>query len=68
VASFIGYVPANNPRAVILVLVDEPKGGKTYGAQVAAPVFQAIGQQAMWFWKVPPDDPGSLRSNRMAKK
>jgi stage V sporulation protein D (sporulation-specific penicillin-binding protein) len=68
VASFIGYVPANNPKAVILVLVDEPKGGKIYGAQIAAPVFQAIGQQTMWYLKVPPDDPASLRSNRVAKK
>jgi stage V sporulation protein D (sporulation-specific penicillin-binding protein) len=60
VASFVGFVPAKNPRVTILVLVDQPQGGKYYGAQVGAPVFRSIGQQIMTYWKVPPDDPASL--------
>jgi stage V sporulation protein D (sporulation-specific penicillin-binding protein) len=67
VASFIGFVPARNPRAVIAVVVDEPKSS-IYGAQVAAPVFQSIGRQLMWYWKVPPDDPGSLLKGRTARR
>ena len=59
VASFVGFLPAKNPRAVIYVVVDEPQGAY-YGAQVAAPVFQGIGQRLLWYWKVPPDDPASL--------
>lgn len=59
IASFIGFLPASNPRAVIYVMADNPKNGY-YGAQVAAPVFQAIGERLMWYWKVPPDDPATL--------
>src|SRR5262249_8449955 len=36
VASFVGMVPASNPRLVILVTVDEPKG-QIWGGVVAAP-------------------------------
>jgi len=41
IGSFVGFVPANAPRAVILVLIDEPKTA-SYGGVVAAPVFRAI--------------------------
>lgn len=65
IASFIGFLPVSSPRAVICVVVDEPQGCY-YGAQVAAPVFQAIAQKLMWYWKVPPDDPASLPQQRQA--
>jgi len=67
VASFIGFLPAGKPRAVIYVVVDEPQGAY-YGAQVAAPIFQAIARRLMWYWKVPPDDPDSLEKQRVAKR
>jgi stage V sporulation protein D (sporulation-specific penicillin-binding protein) len=59
-ASFIGFLPAgpqSKPRAVIQVVVDEPQKGPHYGAQVAAPAFQAIADSLMSYWKVPQDDP-----------
>lgn len=46
IASFVGFVPADHPRLVILVVVDEPKIG-TYGGEVATPVFQAIARQGL---------------------
>lgn len=55
IASFIGYLPANNPRAVILVTVDEPHGTH-WGAVAAAPVFREVARQTMWYLNVPPDD------------
>ena len=55
IASFAGFVPANEPRLVILVMVDEPKGTH-WGATVAAPVFQGFAQRAMWYLKIPPDN------------
>lgn len=41
IGSFVGFVPADRPRAVIVVLIDEP-GTSSYGGVVAAPVFRAI--------------------------
>ena len=46
VSSFYGFLPADHPRAVIGVLVDEPRG-KTYGGDVAAPAFAAIAAEVM---------------------
>lgn len=43
VSSFAGFVPAGNPRYVILVAVDNPKKAY-YGSQVAAPVFSRMAQ------------------------
>jgi len=53
-ASFVGFIPADNPRLTILVVVDEPKTSP-YGGVVAAPAFSAIAQQSLCYLKVPPD-------------
>lgn len=68
IASFIGFLPARNPRAVIYVIADNPKGPLYYGANVAGPVFKGIGQQLMWYWKVPPDDPTGLLKEKTAQR
>ncbi|MCK4545945.1 MAG: penicillin-binding protein 2 [Candidatus Eisenbacteria sp.] len=41
IASFVGYLPADDPAAVIVVVLDEPRE-KFYGGEVAAPVFRSI--------------------------
>ncbi|MEA2666257.1 MAG: hypothetical protein QOI11_3201 [Candidatus Eremiobacteraeota bacterium] len=46
VASFIGMVPAERPKYVILVKVERPHGS-IYGSAVAAPVFAALARAAM---------------------
>lgn len=46
VSSFAGYIPANDPRFVIYIVVDDPKEDK-YGADVAAPVFAKIASMAV---------------------
>jgi cell division protein FtsI (penicillin-binding protein 3) len=43
VASFVGFAPAEKPRVVVLVLIDEPTTSR-YGGTVAAPVFREIAQ------------------------
>jgi len=39
--SFIGYFPADNPRYLINVVIDEPRKGR-FGGTVAAPLFREI--------------------------
>ncbi|MEP7224893.1 MAG: penicillin-binding protein 2, partial [Actinomycetota bacterium] len=56
VASFVGFLPASNPRLVILVAIDEPKGA-IWGGSVAAPVFSQIARFALQYLEVPPDAP-----------
>lgn len=52
IASFVGVVPADAPRLVILVVIDEPKTD-VYGGLVAAPAFTDIATGAMAYLGVP---------------
>ena len=52
-SSFIGFAPAQNPRLMIAVMVDEPKGGY-YGGEVAAPAFEKIVSFALPYMRIPP--------------
>ena len=64
VGSFGGFLPTGpniKPRAVVLVVVDEPRGGAHYGADVAAPAFQAISARLMRYWNVPETDPSAAQ-------
>ena len=54
VASFVGFVPATQPRLVIAVAVDEPQGD-IYGGVVAAPAFAQIAKFNLRYLEVPPD-------------
>jgi stage V sporulation protein D (sporulation-specific penicillin-binding protein) len=42
ISSFAGFVPADQPRLVGIVVVDEPRGKHYYGGEVAAPVFRQV--------------------------
>ncbi len=53
-ASFVGFAPAEAPRIVVGVFVDEPKGDVIYGGEVAAPAFREIVEHAMKLFGVPP--------------
>jgi len=52
ISSFIGFAPADSPRLVILVMIDNPKG-LNWGSVVAAPVFQQIAKKALRYLNVP---------------
>lgn len=52
-ASFVGFLPAEQPEISIIVTVDEPQG-RTQGGQVAAPIFSQIGEQAVRYLDIPP--------------
>ncbi|MBW1803190.1 MAG: transpeptidase family protein, partial [Deltaproteobacteria bacterium] len=53
VAMFLGFVPVHNPKLVILVVVDEPRG-KRYGGLVAGPVFSEVGSWALNHLRINP--------------
>jgi stage V sporulation protein D (sporulation-specific penicillin-binding protein) len=67
IASFIGFLPASDPKLVILVAVDEPRGSH-WGATVAAPAFKEIATKAMWYLRTPRDVPAAPPVTRMAKR
>jgi cell division protein FtsI/penicillin-binding protein 2 len=53
-ASLAGFIPATNPRFVILVKLDRPQKA-IYGSTAAAPLWGTIAQQLMEYYSVPPD-------------
>ncbi|OQY79405.1 MAG: hypothetical protein B6D41_22675 [Chloroflexi bacterium UTCFX4] len=55
IASFGGYLPADNPQYVILVKIDRPQKSP-WGSQVASPIFAAVAQQIAQLTGLPPDD------------
>ena len=55
VASFIGIAPCTDPRLVVMVVVDAPKGYPYYGGWVAAPVAKEILKDSLHYLKVPID-------------
>jgi cell division protein FtsI (penicillin-binding protein 3) len=46
VSGFMGFAPADAPKLVLLVIVDEPQGNN-YGGVVAAPIFKAIMEKVL---------------------
>lgn len=56
ISSFMGFVPARNPKLAILVTVDEPRG-EHYGGAVAAPVFREIASEGLSYMGAFPDQP-----------
>ena len=52
-ASFAGYLPAENPRLVIAVTLDEPLVGH-FGGELAAPVFRRVAEQSLRYLGVVP--------------
>ncbi len=55
-SSFVGFAPADGPRVVIGVFIDEPKGD-VYGGDVAAPAFREVADHALKSLGVPPSEP-----------
>lgn len=54
ISSFIGFLPAYEPRIAIAVVVDEPQGAH-WGSVTAGPVFHEIAGRTMWYLRVPPE-------------
>jgi cell division protein FtsI/penicillin-binding protein 2 len=61
VGSFVGFAPADDPRLLVAISVDEPKGSY-YGSVVAAPAFGEIARFALPYLGIAPDDPDGSSS------
>ena len=56
IASFVGFLPLQDPEFLILVVVDEPKG-EVYGGVVAAPAFNQIAVKTAYYMGLTPTEP-----------
>ncbi|MFA7249878.1 MAG: penicillin-binding protein 2 [Dehalococcoidia bacterium] len=60
IASFVGFIPYEDPQVSVLIKIDQPGGGLNLGGQVAAPVFSEIATQLMDYLRVSPTNPATL--------
>jgi cell division protein FtsI (penicillin-binding protein 3) len=57
-ATFAGFLPAEDPRLSIIVVIDEPRP-KYHGGEIAAPLFSSIASSALHLLRVPPTEGGA---------
>ena len=57
VAFFAGFAPAERPRIVLVVVINEPRSGPIGGGTVAAPVFARVAERTLRLLGVAPDHP-----------
>lgn len=55
VASFVGFVPADDPEYLCMIIVDEPQVPVVYGSTVAAPYVQQVLRNVLTYFSVPMD-------------
>lgn len=63
VATFAGIAPANDPKVVTVVVINEPSSGRYYGGEAAAPVFARVTDSSLRLLNVPPNN-----SQQVAKR
>lgn len=64
IANFAGFVPAHNPRFVLVVCADTPQGGY-YGGKVAGPTFRDIAERTLKYMNVKPDYDAEAREKEL---
>ena len=68
IASFIGFVPADDPAFVLLVIADEPSKKSYYGGTVAAPTFRRISDRTLRYLNIPRHDSRLSRKEEYVKQ
>lgn len=56
IPSFIGFAPANDPKFVMLVILDRPKTS-IYGSETAAPIFFNVAKKLLLYYGIAPTEP-----------
>jgi cell division protein FtsI (penicillin-binding protein 3) len=67
VTSFVGFLPASDPKLSIMVVLDKPANPYATGGSLAAPLFQKVAAYAVGHLRIPPEgqaDPASTERVR----
>lgn len=64
IASFVGFLPADNPQLVCIAVVDTPQTDGRWGNTIAGPVFNGICMEAARYLGIPPTDKIELNSKK----
>jgi cell division protein FtsI (penicillin-binding protein 3) len=59
ITSFVGILPVESPRFVVLAVIDEPQGDNAYGSTVAAPLVKQVIESLVVLEGLPPTANGS---------
>jgi len=54
IMSFIGFLPADDPQAIVLIKLDEPQTGR-WASQVVAPLFRRLAERLVVLMEIPND-------------
>jgi len=54
IASFVGFGPAENPKFVMLIILNQPSAS-IWGSETAAPVFYAVAKDILTYYNIPPN-------------
>jgi cell division protein FtsI (penicillin-binding protein 3) len=63
VASYLAIFPTNDPRLIVYVVIDRPKGPQFYGSQIAAPVFKQLAERLIDYLGIPREGDTVLRQS-----
>ena len=66
--SFIGFLPADNPKVVVYVAIDNPKGIVQYGGTVAAPIAKAILEDSINALNIPKSEDAKEKNYQLWDK
>ncbi|MCJ7690787.1 MAG: stage V sporulation protein D, partial [Clostridiaceae bacterium] len=68
ISSFVGMAPANNPKATLIVTIDEPNSRKYYAAQTAVPAAHKLFSELFTLLNITPDNGSNTNTNNTAAK
>jgi cell division protein FtsI (penicillin-binding protein 3) len=63
ITSFVGILPVENPRYVVLAVIDEPQGDNAYGSTVAAPLVKEVIESLVVLQGLPPSLPEEVEAS-----
>ncbi len=64
ITSFVGMLPVDDPRYVVLAVIDEPQGDNAYGSTVAAPLVKQVIESLVVLGGLPPADPAAAAGGK----